>query len=83
MKAKLILANTGCLLPFLIILNFFFGWVFLGLGYWLLTEVFLVLFFILTSYIMARRLFRSPKRDDGVIDVEGEVIEDKERHKIN
>ncbi|MEI6631814.1 MAG: hypothetical protein WCL25_04295 [bacterium] len=85
MKATVILANTGCLLPLLIILNLFFGWIFLEARYWLLFEAVLVTVFIFNSYIMARRLFNSPKhkRNDGVIDVEGQVIEDKERRKIN
>ncbi len=83
MKKTFILAHTGCLLPLLIILNFIFGWMFLALGYWLLVEAVLVLIFILSSYIMARRLFRGPQRDEGVIDVEGEIVEDKERRKIN
>jgi hypothetical protein len=82
MKATVILANTGCLLPLLIILNFLFGWLFLELRHWLLVEAVLVLVFILNSYIMARRLFRSPKHAEGVIDVEGEVVEDKEKRKI-
>ncbi|MFH0738739.1 MAG: hypothetical protein V2A59_02630 [Candidatus Omnitrophota bacterium] len=75
MKATVILANTGCLLPLLIILNLFFGWIFLEARYWLLLEAVLVLAFILSSYIIARRLLRSPKhkRNDGVIDVEGKL----------
>jgi hypothetical protein len=79
----MISSHAGCLLPLLIILNFLFGWLFLELRYWLFTEAILVLVFILNSYIMARRLFRSPKHTEGVIDVEGEVVEDKERRKIN
>ncbi|MBM3255718.1 MAG: hypothetical protein FJZ08_05395 [Candidatus Omnitrophica bacterium] len=77
MKATVILTNAGCLLPLLIILNLFFGWIFLEARYWLLLEAVLVLIFILNSYIMARRLLRSPRRNSSVIDVEGEIVEDK------
>ena len=83
MRSTIVLTHTGCLLPFLIIINLLFGWLILGVRYWLLTEAVLVLFFIFNSYLMARRLFRSPKHADGVIDVKGEIVEDKERSKIN
>ena len=82
MKSTIILAQTGCLLPFLIAFNFAFGWIFLGVRYWLLTGLILILLFILTSYLMTRRIFRNPRHTEGVIDVEGHIVEDKDKRRL-
>jgi len=75
------LAQCGCLLPFLIAFNFFFGWIFLGWRWWLISEGALVLLFLLTSCLMVRRLNPKPGGAKGVIDVDAEIIEDKKKLK--
>ena len=76
-----IISSGGCLLPLLIILNLFFGRLFLKASHWLALEGVLILLFALNSYLFTRRIFRCVKKRDNVIDVEGEVI--KERRKIS
>lgn len=74
--------NSGCLLPFLIIFNLFFGRIFFSPRAWLAIEGILVILFMVNSYIFSKRIINSVKRKDrgNVIDVEGEVI--KERDKL-
>jgi hypothetical protein len=69
--------GKGCLLPLLIILNLFFGWIFLKPRYWLLLEAILLLLFIANSYIFSRKIFSASSRRNNVIDVEGKVVEDR------
>ena len=75
-KSLVFFSRRGCLLPLLITLNLLLGWIFLRPIHWLIIEAVLVLFFIVNSYIITRRMFSSSKRDD-VIDVKGEVVKDK------
>lgn len=79
-KSILFFSQTGCLLPLSILLNLFFGWIFFKPILWLSIEGILILLFILNSYILTRRILSSFKSDD-VIDVQGEVVEDKQRLK--
>lgn len=79
-KSFVFFSQTGCLLPLLIILNLFFGWMFLKPIAWLLTEGILILLFMINSYILSRRISSFSAKRDKVIDVEGEVVEDK--HKL-
>jgi hypothetical protein len=65
------------LLPALIFLNFFFGWIFLRPLYWLLSELILILLFVLNSYIIARKISPFSSGRDDAIDVKAEVIEEK------
>lgn len=69
--------NSGCLLPFLIIFNLFFGRVFFSLRVWLAVEGILIILFVVNAYIFSKRIINSVKKRDNVIDVEGEVIQDK------
>ena len=79
-KSFMVLSNAGCLLPALIILNLFFGWIFLGPALWLLTGVVLVGLFILNSFIMLKKAFLfSGPRKGSVIDVEAEVLDEKKQ----
>jgi hypothetical protein len=71
--------NSGCLLPFLIIFNLFFGRLFFSLRVWLAVEGILIILFMINSYIFSRRIINSVKKGDNVIDVEGEVIKDREK----
>lgn len=73
--------SSGCLLPFLIIFNLIFGRLFFNARTWLAIEGILIIIFIVYSYIFSRRIINSVKRKDNVIDVEGEVIEEREKLK--
>jgi len=75
----MIIAYSGCLLPLLIILNLFFGRLFLKTADWLAFEGILILLFLFNSYIKLYRFTHSSRRKggDNVIDVEGKVINDK------
>lgn len=73
--------QTGCLLPFLIVFNLFFGWMFFRPLPWLLIEVVLVLLFILNVRMMIRKIFSSTAEHGNVIDTEGEVVEEKKKLK--
>lgn len=55
-KSFVFFSRTGCLLPLLIILNLFFGWIFLRLKYWLITEAILILLLIINGYIITRKI---------------------------
>lgn len=79
-KSFVFFSQAGCLLPLLIILNLFFGWMFLKPIVWLLTEAILILLFMINSYILTRRISSFSTKRDNVVDVEGEVVEDK--HKL-
>jgi hypothetical protein len=72
--------QAGCLFPSLILINFFFGWIFLDIKIWLLSEAILVLLFLLNCYVLIRKV-RKFSRGNNVIDVEGEVVQEKKHHK--
>jgi len=83
-------AQSGCLLPFLIIMNFIFGRPFFNsASLWLGVEAVLVLLFLTQLYVSALKIRRHifnfqakdgyAPRDKGyndVVDVEGRVVED-------
>lgn len=79
MKSFVFLSRSGCLLPFLIVFNLFFGWLFLKPTHWLLLEFILILLFALNAYLLTRKIFNAAKDNNDlldsadVIDVEGEV----------
>jgi len=90
------MGSSGCLLPFLIILNLFFGkLIFNSTRLWLGVEAILILLFILKINLIARKVgqlgrdLASDKKSRGqsykpqgrVIDVEGHVVEDKKKLK--
>ncbi len=80
LRSFVFFSGSGCLLPALIIFNLLFGWIFLKPKLWLITEAILVLFSIINGFIITRKIISSPsKKRDDVIDVKGEVVE--ERHK--
>ncbi|PIP19493.1 MAG: hypothetical protein COT38_03055 [Candidatus Omnitrophica bacterium CG08_land_8_20_14_0_20_41_16] len=70
--------SSGCLLPFLIVFNLIFGRLFFNTRHWLTIEGVLILLFMLYSYIFSRRIINSVRRKDNVIDVEGEIVKEKE-----
>ncbi|HTY45541.1 MAG TPA: hypothetical protein VMD52_06090 [Patescibacteria group bacterium] len=83
MRPLLIVGSAGCFLPSLIILNLFFGWLFLSPLHWLLVESVLIALFLVSSAVMSRTIFSGPgpHKRDGVIDVEGKVVDETDRHK--
>jgi hypothetical protein len=81
MKSVVFFSQSGCLLPLLILWNLFFGWMFFKPLIWLAIEGILVLLFTLNSYILARRISSFTAKRSNVIDVEGEVVEEKRKLK--
>jgi len=81
LRSFVFLSGSGCLLPALIIFNLLFGWIFLKPKLWLIFEAVLILLFIINGFIITRKIIStSSKKRDDVIDVKGEVVED--RHKL-
>ncbi len=80
LKSFVFFSGSGCLLPALIIFNLLFGWIFLKPKLWLITEAILILFLIINGFIITRKIFSTSSKRDDVIDVKGEVVED--RHKL-
>lgn len=76
-KSFVFFIQSGCLLPLPIFLNLFFGWIFFKPKIWLLIEGILILLFLINSYVLARRISAFTTKKDNVVDVEGEVIEDR------
>jgi len=75
-------SQSGCLLPILIMFNLFFGkLIFSSTRLWLGVEVVLVLLFIIKIHAFTRKISEQlkPGGDDrkNVVDVEGEVVEEK------
>ena len=79
MSSLLFVSQAGCLLPLLILLNLFLGWMFFKPLTWLAIEGVLVFLFLLNSYILARRISSSSRKNKKIIDVEGEALEEKDR----
>lgn len=75
-KSFLLVSQTGCLLPMLMILNLFFGWIFFKPLIWLFTEGALILLFIINSYVLIKKVSSLSARRSDVIDVEGQVVEE-------
>jgi len=78
---SVLISSGGCLLPFLIVFNLFFGHLFLKTSHWLALEGILIALFIFNSYLFTKRLFSAAKKRDNVIDVEGKVVHDQ--HKLS
>ena len=77
-RSRVFLAQSGCLLPFLLIFNLFFGRIFFKPRLWLIIEALLFLIILATGYIAIRRVkVYSALHRKEVIDVQGEVIGDK------
>lgn len=74
-------------MPFLIVFNFFFGWIFFGFFHWLAIEFILVTLFILNSVWLTKKFVSSSganisrRKGRDVIDVEAEVVHDKDKLK--
>ncbi len=85
MSSFVFFSRTGCLLPFLIVLNLFLGWIFLKPAYWLGLEAALIVLFAVNGLILVKKINSSfpqakySRRIRGnAVDTKGEVIkEDK------
>ena len=76
--------QSGCLLPMLIVLNLFFGkTIFNSTRLWLSLEAILVALFMIKLHTFARKInqqLRPQNRSAGkVVDVEGEVVQEKQK----
>lgn len=80
-KSFLFVSQTGCLLPMLIVLNLFFGWIFFKPLIWLFTEGALILLFIINSYVLIKKVSSLSTRRSDAIDVESQVVEE-DRYKL-
>ncbi len=75
MKSAVFFAKTGCFLPFLIVLNLFFGLIFFKPLLWLTVGIVLILLFFANSLLFVKKIASfSSKKNPNVIDIEGEVI---------
>ena len=80
MKSTVFFVKSGCLLPQLIILNLFFGWLFLPVLLWLAVGVILIVLFVVNSFLLARKITSgTPSKQKDVIDVQGQVVDEKDR----
>lgn len=79
----LFFSQSGCLLPFLILFNLLFGWIFFRPPAWLLIEAALILLFLFYSFIAAKKVFSGPPKRRSAIDVEGEVVDEDKGGKKN
>jgi len=79
MRSFVFFSQSGCLLTFLIIANLLFGRILFRASHWLLLELALILIAILNSVIFTRKMFSSFRKRGNVIDVEGKVVEDKQK----
>lgn len=80
-NSLIILSKIGLLLPTLIVLNLFFGWIFFGFYYWLLIEIALVFLLMFTFILFGKKFYANffkGKDDRDVIDVEGGSLDDEE-----
>ncbi|MCX5706639.1 MAG: hypothetical protein NTW13_03100 [Candidatus Omnitrophica bacterium] len=66
---------SGCFLPFLIVFNLFFGWIFFKPLFWLASEAILILLFLFNSFLFKRRIASATKKRDNIIDVEGKIVD--------
>jgi len=74
--------QSGCLLPLFMIFNLFFGKLFFrSTAVWLGIEGVLILLFILKIHFFIRKIRGSHRARGEVIDVEGKVVEDREKLK--
>ncbi|MFH1127936.1 MAG: hypothetical protein WBI28_03365 [Candidatus Omnitrophota bacterium] len=67
-------SQTGCLLPFFIILNLLFGWIFLSPLLWFGIELLLILVFAINLLLLAKKVTNLKPKYDKVIDTQAEVI---------
>jgi len=79
MKSVLIFSQTGCFLPMLFLFNLIFGWIFFKPLTWLAIEGIILLLILINSLLLVKRISSLAKTKSNVIDVEGEVVEEKKK----
>ena len=72
------MSQAGCLVPFLIVFNLFFGWLIFKPLIWLAIEGVLVIIFLLNSFFISRKIGSQHKERSDAIDVEGTVVDGKD-----
>lgn len=80
MKSTVFFAQSGCLLPFLITLNFFLGLFFFKPVIWLTIGLILIIMFFINSFLFTKKIAsltpNTSKKHSNVIDINGEVIKE-------
>ncbi|MCX5711495.1 MAG: hypothetical protein NTY47_00255, partial [Candidatus Omnitrophica bacterium] len=74
--------QSGCFLPFLIVLNLFFGWMFFKPATWLFVEAALAVILLINSWFFVKKISsqtQSRTKRKGSIDIEAQVLDDKHR----
>jgi hypothetical protein len=79
MRSVLIFSQTGCFLPLLFLINLIFGWMFFKPLTWLAIEGVILLLILINSLLLVRRISSLTKTKSNVIDIEGEVVEEKKK----
>lgn len=82
-KSLVMLGKIGTLLPTLIAVNFFFGWIFFGFYYWILIGITLIFLLMFTFIIFGKGLYAGFFKGSGpspsdAIDVEGKALDDED-----
>ena len=81
MRSVLIFSQTGCFLPLIFLINLIFGWMFFKPLTWLAIEGVILLLILINSLLLVRKISSLTKTKSNVIDIEGEVIEEKKKLK--
>ena len=81
MRSVLVFSQTGCFLPLLFLFNLIFGWMFFKPLTWLAIEGVILLLILINSLLLVRKISSLTKTKSNVIDIEGEVIEEKKKLK--
>lgn len=76
MRSFIVLNQAGCLLPLLIILNLFFGWMIFKPVTWLVIGLILTALFLFNSIITSKKVSSYSTRYKNVVDVEGKPVDD-------
>ena len=79
MRSVLIFSQTGCFLPLLFLINLIFGWMFFKPLTWLGIEGIILLLILINSFLLVRKISSLTKTRSNVIDIEGEVVEEKKK----
>ena len=81
MRSVLIFSQTGCFLPLIFLINLIFGWMFFKPLTWLAIEGVILSLILINSLLLVRKISSLTKTKSNVIDIEGEVIEEKKKLK--
>ena len=81
MRSVLIFSQTGCFLPLIFLINLIFGWMFFKPLTWFAIEGVILLLILINSLLLVRKISSLTKTKSNVIDIEGEVIEEKKKLK--